>query len=207
MRNAEALRAIAAALAGALFVALGFAYRSAPLASLDQAGSRLLGSALPLAVVFTRSGYAPALIGIGVAGVLLAVVLRATVAFPLLLVVVQLAGQLTANAAKMFFHRPRPDHWLFRAELGFSYPSGHAVTAIVFYLGWALLAWSWPLPRSVRIAIVCALAIWALGIGWSRIALGAHHVTDVLGGYLLGAAWLCIFLVLVTLLERSLDLR
>ena len=191
----------AAAFAG--FLALGAFVTRFPASALDQAGFRWLGIATPLAVVFTRSGYAPALIGVGIVGIAVALILRANVAAPILLIAVQFASQLAANAFKQLYHRARPDAWLFRSELGFSYPSGHAVTAIVFYVGWALIVWSWPLPKSARIAIACTMALWAVGIGFSRIALGAHHVTDVLGGYLFGTAWLFVFLALASLLRSS----
>lgn len=187
----------------AAFLALGAFVSRAPANGFDQAGTRLLGVATPLAVMFTRSGYTPALVGFAIVALAVALVLRANFALGLGLVAVQLAAQLSANLFKQLYHRPRPDAWLFRSELGFSYPSGHAVTAIVFYMGWAWIAWNWPLPRGLRIAIVCAMALWALGIGLSRIALGAHNPTDVLGGYLFGTAWLFLFLALASLLRRS----
>ncbi|MBV8150528.1 MAG: phosphatase PAP2 family protein, partial [Candidatus Eremiobacteraeota bacterium] len=101
------------------------------------------------------------------------------------------------NLFKIAFDRVRPEAWLFRHELGLSYPSGHATTAIVFYLGWAALIWGWPIPKALRIAIVVGCALWAVGIGWSRVALGAHYLTDVLGGYLYGTFWLCIVIAVL----------
>ena len=44
-------------------------------------------------------------------------------------------------------------------------------------------------PRA-RPAVVAATAIWVLLIGFSRLALGVHFLSDVLGGFVLGAAWL-----------------
>jgi membrane-associated phospholipid phosphatase len=57
--------------------------------------------------------------------------------------------------------------------------------------GLLFLFWRVPLPLDLRLAGALPLACIVLGIGWSRIALGAHHLTDVLGGYSFGAAWLC----------------
>jgi undecaprenyl-diphosphatase len=48
-----------------------------------------------------------------------------------------------------------------------------------------------PAARTAAPAALCALIV---AIGWSRLALGAHYATDVLGGYLLGGAWLCLAL-------------
>lgn len=88
------------------------------------------------------------------------------------------------------FHRLRPPYWHVHHETSFSYPSGHATLALTFYGLWAAFIWNSRLPRGVRLLSVAALGLWMLAIGWSRLALGAHYVTDVAGGYLLGAACL-----------------
>ncbi|MDQ1656333.1 MAG: hypothetical protein QOD41_1416 [Cryptosporangiaceae bacterium] len=74
---------------------------------------------------------------------------------------------------------------------GWSFPSGHAQAAVVTAL--VLLSVLLPvLPRPLgRIAIGGALAV-VLGIGFSRIGLGVHYVSDVLAGYALGAAWVAV---------------
>jgi membrane-associated phospholipid phosphatase len=51
------------------------------------------------------------------------------------------------------------------------------------------------LPLDAKRWIRIAFALWALAIGWSRLALGAHYVTDVIGGYLLGAAMASLALI------------
>ncbi len=103
----------------------------------------------------------------------------------------QVVSQGLVSLSKGLFARARPDVWLDRHEPGFSYPSGHATTAVVFYGAWVVVLWTSPLPAAVRVCGTALLAGWALGIGWSRIALGAHYPTDVIGGFLLGAAWFC----------------
>jgi membrane-associated phospholipid phosphatase len=47
------------------------------------------------------------------------------------------------------------------------------------------------MTESIKIALVALLAFWIAGIGWSRLALGAHYPTDVIGGTLFGVAWAC----------------
>ena len=107
-----------------------------------------------------------------------------------LFAVVTAAGSALLNAlVKTSVHRLRPvlTDPVARAQ-GLSFPSGHAQSAIVGYLVLLLLflpilygAWrSW----AVTSAVVAVLAI-----GFSRIALGVHYVSDVVGGFLLGAAW------------------
>lgn len=92
---------------------------------------------------------------------------------------------------KSAFQRPRPDREtaLVRAG-GWSYPSGHAMGSFVVYgmLAYVIvLSVRRPLARN---AMVFALAILVLGIGFSRIYLGAHWPSDVLGGFMAGTVWL-----------------
>ena len=74
---------------------------------------------------------------------------------------------------------------------GYSFPSGHVLDATVFY-GVMLLVFLPIIPRRLRklaIGLVIALVI---AIGFSRVAIGVHYPSDVIGGWLLGVAWLAI---------------
>ncbi|MGB9376131.1 MAG: phosphatase PAP2 family protein [Mycobacteriales bacterium] len=74
---------------------------------------------------------------------------------------------------------------------GLSFPSGHAQAAMVGY-GVLVLVFLPALHgwwRRVAVALAVALV---LAIGFSRVALGVHYVSDVLAGYILGAAWLAV---------------
>lgn len=177
-----------------VFVALGLTFARRPWVGVDDLGSRASGKALPLAIAFTRSGYSPELTVAVVIGATIAILLRASFGGPAAIVALQLCGQICAGATKRFVARLRPEVWHFRHELGFAYPSGHAVTALFFYPGWAAIAHGWPIPNATKVALLVLAALWAFGIGWSRLALGAHRLTDVLGGYALGAALLCVLL-------------
>jgi len=148
---------------------------------------------------FTQSGYGLALSVTGLLALGVAVVLRSGVSGVVLTLVAQGCSQATAALFKLLFARPRPLHWLIHHESGFSYPSGHAVTAVVFYGGLAAVAANSPLPLGIRRLVAFALAGWAIGVAWSRVALGAHNVTDVLGGLLFGATWFS----LVRAIERA----
>jgi len=77
----------------------------------------------------------------------------------------------------------------FVHEPGASFPSGHAQAAIVGY-GVLLLVFL-PVLKGVwrRVAVTVAVVM-VLGIGFSRVALAAHYVSDVLAGFVLGGAWL-----------------
>jgi len=96
-----------------------------------------------------------------------------------------LLSNLASSLLKLGFARPRPDlidH--LDHQTSFSYPSGHATSAAVVYL---LLAWLAP-PRWRRAAWSLAGAMIVLN-GFSRIMLGVHWASDILGGTMLGAAF------------------
>lgn len=106
-------------------------------------------------------------------------------------------ASLLAWLGKSAFRRPRPLDVGVYAEPSFSFPSGHAAVAVAFYgfvayaLAKSLRAWSSRVNMaSVWIALV-------LAVGFSRMYLGVHYLSDVLGGYLLGALWLIAAVALV----------
>ena len=82
------------------------------------------------------------------------------------------------------FARPRRLDWVVKHETAFSYPSSHAAIAVGFYLLWAEFVRRSDLPSRVRGPLALLLAAVAVGILWSRLALGAHYVTDLFGGAL-----------------------
>ena len=113
-----------------------------------------------------------------------------------LLVVTYLGARVIESTVKELSHRPRPpmeqavDHFTH-----FAFPSGHAIYAITIYGMIAALLILVSRQRQRRLAIwVVATLIVGL-VGCSRVYLGAHWLTDVVGGYILGAAWLIILLV------------
>ena len=92
------------------------------------------------------------------------------------------------NVFKRITERPRPPaaDALGTYSHG-SFPSGHATQSMAFLAMLLVLAWLAGRPRLRLWAI--AAAVVALAVGTSRIYLGAHWFTDVLGGYALGGAW------------------
>jgi membrane-associated phospholipid phosphatase len=105
-------------------------------------------------------------------------------------VVVSLVGSALLNeVVKRLVDRARPvlPHPVARAA-GWSFPSGHAQSAVVAYT--VLLIVFVPLVGAVLRRLLVAFAVvMVLAIGFSRVALGVHFVSDVLAGYALGAAW------------------
>lgn len=185
-----------AAVLAVVTVVLGYIVKTGPPSAIDVAADRAFGGkGKRIAWLLTRSGYARWLailyVALGAVGV---VVARRSLPDLLLLLVVQILAQLSVHGLKSLFARVRPEEWLVRQERGASFPSGHATTAAVTYYGVLVLAQLEPSPRAVSVALAIILVPWALGIGWSRIVLRAHHLTDVVGGYLFGLAWLCVLL-------------
>ncbi|HTJ26388.1 MAG TPA: phosphatase PAP2 family protein [Candidatus Limnocylindria bacterium] len=202
--TAEPRLALAALLALCVTLALGAFVSGRPALPLDVDAAKVRGEAIPLAVFFTTLGRWPVLLLLGAAALTLAASLRTGVAAVAVILVAQLLSQGANTLLKLAFHRARPDAWLRIREVDFSYPSGHAVTAALFFLGLALLASQAPLPRPFVSLLVALLALCVIGLPWSRLALGAHYLTDVVGGFCFGLAWLCVVAVaLVRLAARS----
>jgi membrane-associated phospholipid phosphatase len=186
----------AAAVSLVATLALGTIVARRPPTALDVAAFSLRGH-VPLALFFTSLGRWWMLLPIGVVAVGIGMTVRANV-IPLVIVFgAEAASQAGSTLLKLVFHRTRPDVFLGTHETDLSFPSGHAVTAVVFFIGLAILAWHAPIPRPLAVAAIVVLGICAIGIPWSRLALGAHYATDVIGGLLFGAAWLCAALALM----------
>jgi len=105
-----------------------------------------------------------------------------------------LSGLLLKSLNKILVDRLRPLDGII-AVTESSFPSGHAMLSLLFF---SLAAfYIHPLCKSKREQhlLSWAVAVIVLLIGFSRIYLGVHWFTDVLGGYLLGIAWLSLALL------------
>jgi undecaprenyl-diphosphatase len=88
--------------------------------------------------------------------------------------------------------RPLPSQLEVREPApGLGFPSGHAMSAALFYGYAGAVAWA-RLPRVAALAAVCACTAAAALIGWDRVDDGAHWPTDVAGGYVIGAIMLAL---------------
>jgi undecaprenyl-diphosphatase len=160
---------------------------------IDSASTNLLhGLASPtldaLMAAVTGLGSSVVLASItGLAAVLLAIRRRRAEA---VFVSLALVGTLVLNETlKAVFQRPRPGFAWAEVLADFGFPSGHAMNAFVVYLALALVAWRLGGRRVGTVALALAVIL-AVSVGVSRIYLGAHWLTDVVGGYLAGALWM-----------------
>lgn len=91
-----------------------------------------------------------------------------------------------STLVKLLVHRPRPHLWkVLTPETDFSYPSGHALISLTVVTTAIWLAWPTRWRRAVLVAGVCFLVL----VGFSRLYLGVHYPSDIIGGWLMGAAW------------------
>lgn len=105
---------------------------------------------------------------------------------------VTLAGsELFVFLGKLAFHRPRPNVAIY-IENSFSFPSGHAAIAVAFYGFMAYILFRNAKLWRNKINILFFGLIIIFAIGFSRLYLGVHFLSDVWGGYLLGLLWLII---------------
>ncbi|HEX8858875.1 MAG TPA: bifunctional DedA family/phosphatase PAP2 family protein [Actinomycetes bacterium] len=123
---------------------------------------------------------------------------------PLGLLAVAYAGaDLSFNAVKELVHRPRPPAIiLLKPVAGPSFPSGHATQAVAVYGMLAALTAATTTSWARKVAAWAAAIVIVGAVAVSRLYLGAHWLTDVLGGLALGAAWLFALLTSVRAIHQ-----
>ncbi len=100
---------------------------------------------------------------------------------------------------KFFFVRERPDaSQSLVLEAGFSFPSGHAMFALAFYGFLIYMAWISNIKKGKKVTITILGTILIFLIGFSRLYLGVHYVSDVIGAFLITIDYLIVFLFIVS---------
>ena len=106
-------------------------------------------------------------------------------------VLANIGSAILSPAFKAWFQRPRPGSELVASVTnpgGFSFPSGHALSAMVLYASVAIVAGRLGPPTLRRAMIAIAWVMIPL-MGFTRAYLGVHYPSDVVAGWALGAAW------------------
>ena len=108
-------------------------------------------------------------------------------------------------ALKELAARPRPDPALALVEeTGYAFPSGHAVLAAAFFGALIVLLGRWRYLEGrpvLRLTAQGALLLLLLGVGASRVWLGVHWPSDVIGGFLFGALYLAALVAIRRMVE------
>jgi undecaprenyl-diphosphatase len=108
----------------------------------------------------------------------------------LLLLAAVAGGQLLSHGTKSFFVRPRPDLVSHEAYVHTaSFPSGHSMMAAVTYLTLAVMLARATPRRRLKAYYLAMAAVLTVAVGTSRVYLGVHWPSDVLAGWMIGAAW------------------
>ncbi|MEA5535165.1 phosphatase PAP2 family protein [Crocosphaera sp. XPORK-15E] len=127
----------------------------------------------------------------GIIGLLISIILlliyqkkRRYIAY---LIITILGNTILNIMTKIFFHRMRPYLWessYYRPQ-DFSFPSGHAMGSMTLVI--ALLILTWGTPWRSLVGILGGLFV--LVIAWTRLYLGVHFPSDILGGWILAIPW------------------
>ena len=106
------------------------------------------------------------------------------------LVIVTLLNQLLKN----ILQRPRPTEFRIVEETGYSFPSGHSMVSMAFYGYLIYLIYRYVENNYLKWTLIVLLSILICTIGISRIYLGVHYTSDVLGGFLISISYLVIYI-------------
>ena len=110
---------------------------------------------------------------------------------------------------KFIMQRPRPTEFRIIEETGYSFPSGHSMVSLAFYGYLIYLIYKYINNKHLKRTLIIILSVLICIIGVSRIYLGVHYTSDVLGGFLISFAYLIIYIELVNkfVLEKNKDDR
>lgn len=100
---------------------------------------------------------------------------------------------LINQVLKFIIQRPRPDGFRLATASGFSFPSGHSMVAMAFFGLLAWFVWRYEKDRRQRGFLLAAFAFIIVMVGVSRVYLGVHYASDVIGGFCLSIIWLALY--------------
>jgi membrane-associated phospholipid phosphatase len=107
----------------------------------------------------------------------------------LALLVSVLGSGLSSRLTKIYFQRERPLNFAYYLQETYSFPSGHATSAMALMGILCYFIFLEVENKQARWALFLASALYTLLMGFSRIYLGVHFLSDIAAGYLLGIMW------------------
>ena len=162
---------------------------------LDILGYKIISTVLisdfmtPIAKIITNFGSATVLICISAISLL--VVKNKKIG---LTISVNLAMASGINfLLKNILQRPRPTEFRLIDESGYSFPSGHSMVSMAFYGFLIYLIYKYVKNKKLKLILITFLSLLIFSIGISRIYLGVHYTSDVIGGFLIAISYLVIY--------------
>ena len=146
--------------------------------------------ATPIAKFITNFGGAIFLIGLTVLLIILIKNKKIGLSIFANLVIITGLNQLL----KRILQRPRPTEFRIVEETGYSFPSGHSMVSMAFYGYLIYLIYKYVKNKYIKWSLIVLLSCLIVGIGTSRIYLGVHYTSDVLGGFLISVSYLVIYI-------------
>mgnify|MGYP004643968943 FL=1 len=146
--------------------------------------------ATPIAKFITNFGGAIFIILLTV--ILIAIIKNKKIGLSILanLAIITILNQLL----KRILQRPRPTEYRIIEESGYSFPSGHSMISMAFYGYLIYLIYKYVENKNVKWILISLLSVLICLIGISRIYLGVHYTSDVLGGFLISISYLVIYI-------------
>jgi undecaprenyl-diphosphatase len=206
-QSSPALEAMVAAVCAFLFLLLAIGVASHCLTQTDQAirwtihswssaGMSTIADALsalgsPTAIYVLAGGAIVSLFGVSER--------RGAV----LLMVTMSGAAILDNLLKFVLRVPRPSPFFGHSPMSFSFPSGHALFSSCFFGAVALFFVRRTENRFHKLTISCVAVVLVSGIGFSRLYLGVHYLSDVAAGWLVGIFWFCVSDLIVSAAFRE----
>ena len=101
---------------------------------------------------------------------------------------------ILSQLIKIILKRPRPSGINLVLAKGFSYPSGHSMVSMAFFGYLAYLIYKNLKNKKIKVILITILLSLSILIGFSRIYLGVHYLSDVIGGFLLSTTYLMFYI-------------
>lgn len=146
--------------------------------------------------LFTHIGEFPIMAGLAVVGVILIWFVMKNKRMSAFYAVCFVCVCLANLVLKKIVRRVRPEHLMMIEETGFSFPSGHAM--LIFAFGALAIHFIWKTIQNkpLKIALISALVLLIGLMGFSRIYLGVHYLTDIIAGFLCSFVIVMLFIML-----------
>ena len=108
---------------------------------------------------------------------------------------------------KAILQRPRPTEFRIIEEKGYSFPSGHSMVGMAFYGYLIYLIYKYIKNKYIKYGLILLLSSLICAIGVSRIYLGVHYTSDVLGGFCIAISYLVIYISIINkfFIEKNIE--